>query len=257
MGKLFSNLTDTANLEKTTDRVGGGFEPFPSDVYTGKIKLAYVGKSSSSEARNITLIVDVAGKELRETIYITTGKGENFYVDKSDQKKRPLPGFELIDDICLLTTNAGLVDQDSEEKVVKIYDYTQRADVNTPVQCLTALHGQDVKLCVLREIVDKEKKNDAGEYVATGETRSQNKIYKAVHPETDKTVNEYRNEIDTATFLPAWLEMNKGKDRDLVKKGAAGTAAGITGTGRPGGVNMFGGASAAGTGAKKTLFGGK
>lgn len=250
MTKMFGNLTDTTKLEASEDRVGGGFEPFASGVYTGTIKLAYAGKAASSDAQNVTLHIDVNGREMRETIYITNRKGENFYPDKQDPKKKmPLPGFTTIDDICLLTTGEGLVEQETEEKVVKIYNFTERKELPTPVQCLTGLHGKEIMLGVLREIVDKEAKDASGNYAPTGETRTQNTIDKVFDPETKRTVNEFRNEVDSAEFYDAWLKKNDGQDRNKAKGVAAG-GAGAAGTGRPG-IGAAGGAQPE----KKKLFG--
>jgi hypothetical protein len=253
---MFQNLTDTAALQPTEDRLGGGFEAIASGAYTGTIKLAYVGKASASNAQSITLHIDVNGKEVRETIWITNKNGENTYADKKDAtKKHPIPGFVTVDDICLLATGAGLIAQETEEKIVKLYDFTARTEVNKPVQCLTALHGQVLKFGILREVVDKEAKDAAGVYQPTGETRTQNAIDKVFHPETSMTVNEYRNELTAAEFFPAWLKKNEGNDRNKAKGAAAG-GAGAAGTGRPG-AGMFGGAAGAGAaaGAKKLSFG--
>ena len=80
-----------------------------------------------------------------------------------------------------------------------------------------------------------------------GALKPQNTIDKAFHHETGRTVNEYRHEVETAEFLPAWIERNKGKDRNRAK-GLEGGTGGASGSGRPG---------AGGPGqqqAKKSLF---
>lgn len=247
MGKMFGGLTQTENLEESQDRLGGGFEAVPSDLYIGEIKLAYAGKSPKG-AQNVTLHVDIGGKELRETIYLTTKAGDNFYTDKDDAtKKHPLPGFTTVDDICLLTTGHSLIDQDTEEKVVKLYDFQERKELNKPVECLTALHGQQIALGVLRIDQDKNKKNDqTGEYEPTGETMTINEIDKVFHAETRRTVNEYKQEVESAEFAEAWVKKNQGKNRNKIKGGGAG-GAGSTGVGRPGAGNS--------PAPKKSLFG--
>jgi hypothetical protein len=239
MGKMFGNLTSTDNLEATTDRLGGGnFDPVPSGVYDATIMLAYVGQSQRSKSQSITIHADVGGKEVRETLWITTGEGLNYYPDKQDpNKKIPMASFVTVDDLCLLTTGLGLIEQDTEEKVVKIYNSAEQKEVPTPVQCLTGLHGQKVKLGILREIVDKQKKNPAGVYENTGETKTQNSIDKVFHPETGRTVNEYRQEVQAAEFMDAWSKKNTGNDR-MKAKGATGNGgAGGGGMGHPGAAN--------------------
>lgn len=232
MTKLFGNL-QTESLEEVGDRLGGGFEAVPSALYDATIKVAYAGQSQRG-ARNVTVIADLGGKEFRETIYITNTKGENFYADKQDaSKKMPLPGFTTIDDLCLLVTGMELAEQETEVKMVKVYSYDAKAEVPTEVQVLSALTGKPVKLGILREVVDRTKVDDSGIYQPTGETRTQNTIDKVFHPETGRTVSEYRHEVLTAEFLPAWQARNEGKDR-MKAKGLKAASGGDTGTGRPG-----------------------
>lgn len=236
---IFANMT-TTDLEAAGDRAGGGFEAIPSGVYEATVKVAYVGASSAadSKAQSITLVADIDGKELRETIWISNKAGANFYPDKNDpKKKQPLPGFTTIDDLCLLATGHPLAEQDVEEKVVKIYDYTEKKELPKPVSVITALLGKTVKLGVLRQIVNKQKKNDAGLYVNTDETRTENTIDKVFHAETSRTVTEYRQEVLTPEFHQVWSDKNSGKDRNRVKAGAPAGGIGLAGSGRPGGAS--------------------
>lgn len=235
MGKMFSGLT-TEGLEETTDRVGGGFEPLPSGIYDATIKIAFAGESKKG-AQSITLHCDINGAEFRNTVYITNAAGENFYVDKDDKtKKHQLPSFTLIDDICLLASGEGLADQETEEKVVKIYNFDEKREIPTGVPTLVALTGGKVKLAIQREIVDVEKKDGSGKYQPTGKTRAQNNIEKAMEIESGRTVNEYRNEIEEPEFMTTWDKRNTGKDRNKAKNasGDAGGGEGEGGSGRPG-----------------------
>lgn len=252
MTKMFGNLTGE-NLEQAQDRVGGGREITPTGVYDATVKMAYAGAAQSG-AQFVQLILDVNGQEVRETIYVTNRKGENFFVDKNDSKKKhPLPGFTLIDDICLFTTEEPLAEQEVATKTVKVYDFDKRTDVPTEVPVLVNLLEKPIKIALLRRIENKEKKGDDGNYHPTGETRTVNVFEKALHPETGRTVNEYRHGIETAEYQEAfkkrWIdEDGRGKDDDRSSRGGA--SAGASGTGRPGAA--AGGAAAS---PKKKLFG--
>lgn len=236
---MFSNMT-TENLETTEDSLGGGFEPVPSAVYDAVIKNMYVGESTSSKAKKITIIASAGGSEIREDIWFTNGKGENFYISKDEKKARlPLPGFTTIDDICLLVTGHPLSEAATEDKMVKIYNYTEKKDVPTQVPVLIDLIGKPIKLGVLRQIVNKQKKGDDGKYhnvMVEGkpETRAENTINKVFHAETGRTVNEYRHEIETPEFMTAWKERNDGKDKNKVKGGTSNSGSGSSGSGLPG-----------------------
>lgn len=248
---LFGNLTNDG-LEEAEDRLGG-FAPLETDIYTGPIKMAYAGQANSG-ARNVTLIVDHAGKEYRETIYITNKKGENFFLNKDDSKKKvPLPGFTIIDDICLVTTGKPLSEQEAEDKMVKVYDSEHKKEMPKSVPVLTELLGKTVSLAIVKTLENKNVKS-GDEYVASAETRYTNSIEKVFHTESQMTVAEARNNAEAAGFWNAWLERNKGKERDkrTIKDGQAGAV------GRPGSKSQSGPPIAGSQSSpRKSLFGAK
>jgi len=236
---LFDTLT-TEGLEESKDVAGGAYQALPSDIYSAVIKLAYAGKSRSSDARSVTFHADINGTEYRETVWITSGKGVNYYVSKEDGKTRiPLPGFSTIEELCLLATQEPLSAQTTEEKVVKLYNFEERKEVPTPVQVLTSLIGKEVNLGILREIVDKTARDDSGNYVPTGETRTQNVTSKVFHPESNKTVNEYRHEVKDPEFYETWIAQNQGKDRNRAKGASTTATKGASGNGRPEPAKLF------------------
>lgn len=225
----------TEGLEKTEDRVGGGFAAIATDVYDAKIGMLYITEAASG-AKAANLIATINGQEYKEIFYFTTRNGDIHYVDKQDAKKKhPLPGFTTLNDICLLVTGEALDAQDEhvEEKMVNIYNYDARKEVPTAVPVITSLTGGDIKLAITRIKEFKQKKDeDSGVYEDTLETRTINELSQVMHSDTGRTVNEYLHEVDPGEFMPAWLKAHQGKDRDktLGKTGGAGTS----GSGRPG-----------------------
>lgn len=245
---IFGNLTNEG-LEETTDRLGG-FQIRATDIYPATIKAAYAGQSAGG-ARNVTIVVELPDGEYSETIYVTNKKGENWFLNQNDKSKKvPLPGFTIIDDICLVTTGKPLSEQDSEEKVVKIYDFDERKELPKAVPMLVDLIGQTLFLGIVQQTVDKNQKNDStGEYEPTGETRDENVIEKVFHDPTKMTVVEARQGATEPVFFEKWLSKNKGNVRNKAK-GADGKG---TKSGRPGG-----GAPQSGAGGQKktsSLFG--
>lgn len=249
---VFSNLSNEG-LEETQDRLGG-FAALETDAYKGKVKVAYAIKSTGG-AQGVELTIEMEnGRDYRETCYVTNKKGENFFLNKNDQtKKVPLPGFTVIDDLCIVTTEKPLKDQDTEEKIVMVYDYEQRKDVQKSVPVLVDLIGKEVSLGIVKTVEDKTKKNESsGNYESTGETREINTIEKIFHEPTKLTVPEVRiataaGVAPEAAFYPAWVERNKGKTRDKSSKGGQNGS-----SGRPG----SNAAPTAGEGGqRKSLFG--
>lgn len=245
---IFGNLTNEG-LEETTDRLGG-FQFRATDIYPATIKAAYAGQSAGG-ARNVTVVVELPDGEYSETIYVTNKKGENWFLNQNDKSKKvPLPGFTTIDDICLVTTGKPLAEQDSEEKVVKIYDFDERKELPKAVPMLVDLIGQTLFLGIVQQTVDKNQKNEStGEYEPTGETRDENVIEKVFHDPSKMTVVEARQGATEPVFFEKWLSKNKGNVRNKTK-GADGKGAQ---SGRPGG-----GAPQSGNGGQKktsSLFG--
>ena len=245
---IFGNLTNEG-LEETTDRLGG-FQIRATDIYPATIKAAYAGQSAGG-ARNVTVIAELPDGEYSETIYVTNKKGENWFLNQNDKSKKvPLPGFTTIDDICLVTTGKSLAEQDTEEKVVKIYDFDERKELPKAVQMLVDLIGQPLFLGIVQQTVDKNQKNEStGEYEPTGETRDENVIEKVFHDPSKMTVVEARNGATEPVFFEKWLSKNKGNVRNKAKCADGNGAQ----SGRPGG-----GAPQSGNGGQKktsSLFG--
>jgi len=227
MTKMFGNLNDDG-LEHSGDRLGtGGVKE--SGPYQGIVKLAFAGKALASNAQSVTLHIDLNGYEYRETFWITNRSGENFYADKKDAtKKHPLPGYTSIDDVCLLTTGQPLTEQPTEEKVVNLYNFEARKDVPTTVPVLVDLLNKPITIGVIKQIVDKQQKNDAGTYVNTGETREENIVDKFFHTESRRTVTEIREGLEEPVFYDKWVAKNQDKTRNRAKGGGEGK------TGAPG-----------------------
>lgn len=246
---IFGNLT-SQGLEESQDRLGG-FQPLETDIYHGIIKALYAGQAASG-ARSVTLIADLGGKEYRETLYITNKNGENFFLNKHDKtKKVGLPGFIIVDDICLIATGNPLSEQETEDKVINVYNPETKKDEPKAVPMIIGAIGKPIALGIVRQTVNKNEKQ-GDEYVATAETRDENIIDKVYHPELKLTVSEARNGQTEAKFYDLWLERNKGvtRDRREIKDGSAGAPGA-----KPGAPTAGGAAAAAAP--RKSLFGNK
>jgi hypothetical protein len=224
---LFGNLKSDG-LEESQDRLGGNFGAVDTDIYSGTIKALYAGKSTSSEARSVSIILETNGREYREVFWVTNGKGENFFLNKDDKtKKVPLPGFTIVDDICLVATGKPLAEQEAEDKVIKLYDSEVKKELPKSVPMITEAIGKPISLGVLKQIVNKNVKNEqTGKYEPTAESREENVTDKVFDTESKLTVVEARAGSTEAAFWGGWLERNKGKTRDRrsIKEGEAGAA---------------------------------
>lgn len=244
---MFGNLT-TDGLQESQDRLGG-ISVFNTDIYIGTVKALYAGKSSGG-ATSVTLIADLNGKEYTETLYVTNKDGQNWFANKQDNtKKVPLPGFTVVDDICLIATGEPLAAQETEEKVVKVWDSEAKKEMPKSVPMIIAALGKPIALGIQKTLANKQTKVGT-EYVPNAETREENHIDKVYHPEMKLTVAEARAGQDVAQFWDAWLLKNKDQVRDkrTIKDGEVGSSGAPTKAApKPG--------TPAGQPARKSLFG--
>lgn len=240
MNNLFGNAAaELSGTEKEKD-VLGGRSLLPTDVYDGKLEVVYITKSTGG-AQAFNFVVDINGKKVRDTIYVTNREGGVTY--SKDGKKYPLPGYSLVNALCKLTVGKEIPQLTFENKLVKIYNFELKKEVATEVPVAVELVGENVCLGIefLRE--NKNAKDQAGNYVATAETRDSNVIARVFHTKTGQTAAEYDAQAP-AEFKGLWLKEFQGKIRDRSKAVAGGAA--------PAAAAASGGAAAP----KTSLFGG-
>lgn len=225
---MLSNLNYDASKSEDKDILGSGATT-PSDVYLGTIKVAYYSKAASGAiAVNLDIALD-AGRNHRETIYISNRKGEFTYTDSRTNEAKYLPGFVSIDSLCLLTVGQPLVNVDKqvETKTLNIYNFEQRKEIPTDVPVLMPLVGKRVKLGLLEVRENKTKKNDStGKYNPINEPRQYNTIDKFFRESDDRTTEEIKAKIAKAEFINKWTEKHQGKLNDKYKE--------VSGTGNAG-----------------------
>lgn len=244
---MFENLKTDDAVIADKDVIGGNsFGPLETDVYDFTIEVAYVDQSAGG-AMNLNLwLKDRQGNSLRQTVYMTSGTakgGKNTYEVKGKDGKptgerRYLPGFTVANDLCLLAIGKEIADLTAEEKVLNIFNFDLKKEVPTKKQVLTALTGAEISLGVVKQLENKNAKNDQGAYVPTGEYREVNEIDKVFRTKDDMTVSEITAESTEAVFRAKWLEKNKGvtrnktgnKDAVATPKGGAAATTGATPT---------------------------
>ena len=221
---LLKNLTSDATIANEKDSIGGS-RLLNSGLYLFTVTLAYI-QVAASGAIGLVLGLKSAAGEVRQTVYMTSGKdkgGKNYY--EKDGVKNYLPGFLLANSLALLTVGKEISELDTEKKVVKVYSAEAKGEIPTQVDMLTDLIGKEILGGVIKQTVDKSKKNDAGVYVPTGETREENELDKFFRASDRMTTAEIRAQSTEASFAATWEGKWKDLTRDKTsKKGAAGTA---------------------------------
>jgi len=216
---FLKNLKSDETIQNESDNLGGA-GLLDSDAYLLDIKLAYITTADSGAvALNIRATTE-DGKEVRQQFYMTSGTakgGKNHYEDKNGEKKY-LPGFLTANALALLTTGKEISEQDTEEKVVALWSSTAKAEVPTKVPMLMDMLGKQVIAGVIKQTVDKTKKNEAtGQYEATGETKEENEIDKLFQASTRRTTAEIRAGAQEGAFIDSWIAKWKGKVKNKAK----------------------------------------
>jgi hypothetical protein len=221
---MLATLTTDNTIADEKDSVGGT-GPLESGLYTCTVNTAYITKSGGGAMGLVLNLKTEANKEIRQTLWMTSGtaKGCKNYYEK-DGEKHYLPGFNHANSLALLTVGKEISALDTEQKVVKAYSPEAKAEVPTKVDMVMDLLGKEILVGVIKQTVDKTKKNEAtGVYEATGETRDENEIDKLFRAKDRMTTAEIRAQAETAAFADSWEAKWSGKTKEKAK-GAAGTA---------------------------------
>lgn len=209
---LLSMMKQTkGEVVENKDKVSPAFGVLDTDIYDATLDLAFTRRSANG-AIGLELHFTLAdGYKYKETPWLTNRNKETTYM--RDGKAHRLPGYTLANNLALITTGADIVNQDTEEFVVKLYNYDMGVEQNTTVDALKEMMGNKVKLAIRKTLEFKRAANAQGVYEDTKDTREVNEIV-AVMDVEGFTVQELYDELDAPIFAPAWLEANQGKVRD-------------------------------------------
>lgn len=229
---ILANLTSDDTIAGEKDSVGGFI--LDSNIYGGKVELAYIKTAPSGALALAFSIKTTDGKNVRGDFWMTSGtaKGcKNYYEDKKGDKQY-LPGYIMANALCLLTTGKEINQLEPEEKVIGLYNKEAKAEMPTKVPMLTEVVGQDIAFGLLKQLEDKTEKNpnwnpagpkdkNNSEYIPTGETRETNEVDKFFKADTLQTTAELRAGAD-ASFHTTWKNKWEGKVKDKTDKDAKG-----------------------------------
>lgn len=216
---MLKDIKATNEVTEEKDTLGKGGFLWDSDVYPVTIKLAYLDQYPSGAYNVNCIFVDEDGKELEWKEGITNAEGEDFYVDENTGKERILRGMLKANSLCDIALGKTLIELNETPGTVEIYDFDLKERVPQERGLLKQLHGKRVVIGVIREIVDRNAKNDAGKWEPTGKTREASRVDKFFYP--DGTTRPEKAAGKPAEFIDKWKAEWKGKvvDRTKAQKG--------------------------------------
>ena len=227
---LFKSKANDSDVTQEKDTLGGS-RLFNSGIVDFIIESAFITFSAGGAmAFNAHLKDKVSGNIFRVLEWVTSGdeKGnKNTYTN--DKGTFYLPGYNIANAITQLAADMVLQDISEDDLIVKnikLWNGKEKKEVITEVNMVEELIGKPITVGVLKCIVDKTAKNDAGKYVATGETREENQIGKIFHTETGFTVQELKAGVEEGQdpkFRSEWAEKYTDQVQDKSSKDAKAT----------------------------------
>jgi hypothetical protein len=234
MTNTFDLFASDADTEESGDVLpSAGFGPLDTGLYKMGITLAYLSESKNG-AHGLNLHLknaDGSGPVVRQTLWMTSGKAKgqrNSYVDDNGVKHK-LPGMEQADNLHALLTGVMLIDADSDEKTVKLWNPATSKEENTPVTIIKGLMNQPVLIGLHKNrdnkmILDKV----TNKYVPdpSGKDRVYNEINKFFDADTGLTYAEKKAKTTDPAYLAKWKEtFDSTYVRDRYKEVEGGIAA--------------------------------
>lgn len=224
---LFANMKRKDDIEAPKDTLGGGSYTRPSDIYLAVVKVAHAFTTDKG-AQGITVEFQLQDESTyKETFYVSNRNGQNF--SEKNGKTFYMQGFVTVDELCALATEKYLADQETADKLIKVYDYDAGGETEKEMPVLVELTGKKVYLAIQEVKQFKKVKQADNSWVETEETQNVNQISKVFNQ--DKfTVNELMDQADEPEFFDKWKEKYEGEVYDKTKgkkpKGAKGSGVG-------------------------------
>lgn len=238
---LLSGFKTDESIANEQDSVGNG-GAIDTGIYGFKVAMAYVMTSKGGATGVVLHLKTVDNREVRQTLWISSGdsKGNKNYYETKDGERRYLPGFNLFQSLCLLTVGKDVHEMDTENKTINVYSPEAKKEVATEMPVLMDLLDQEVFAGVFKQTVDKTQKNEAGDYIPTGETRDENELDKFFRAEDKLTTAEIRAGVEEAVFYDTWSKKWTGVTRDKTSKdsGKAGAPAAASNIGQTAATSM-------------------
>lgn len=208
---FLSNVKVDKSAAGEQDRLPGSV--LESGTYLATVKGAY-GDESKNGAKCVVFEFSIDGQPYKETLYITNREGSTSY--KANDKSYLLPGYIHVDNICHFSTGKGILEQETQRKLVKIYDFESQQNKEVERDILVDLIGRKVVLGI-RLVKDYKNELINGKYTPVDEIRESNQIDK-VFNQDGFTREEKQEGKEKPEFLDKWESSYKGKVQDKTKK---------------------------------------
>ena len=223
---ILDNIENDKTIKPQSDAMQSGFGTLESGIYDFTIEMMYVDETKNGAAAVHFDFVSQKGERFSTIQYITGGKAKkqrNYYMDKNDEKQY-LPGFNLVNNLCIMSEGTPVLDQETVIKTLELYDYTAREKIPQKKEVFESMRGQAITIGVIKQTVNKSKADGNGGWIKTAETKDENVIGKVFQAETGLIMDEITAGTTEAITKGKWDAQNTGKTKDKTEAVKAGGA---------------------------------
>lgn len=208
---------NTGGAKQETESVGDGRIIFDSAIYPAKIKQAYLDAYDSG-ARFASITLDIDGKDYKERLLITNGKGESFWSDR-DGNPVKYSGLVRLEELAFAAGFPNLQATNVAPATIRAWDKDAKAFVlRQHATVMTGLQGKEVLVALQKVNQNKQKKNlDTNEYEKLNEEEQINQIDKFANLQGQTQLEAAKN-VNPPTFMGAWKERWSGKVKTTFKQ---------------------------------------
>lgn len=218
--------------EKASDSLGGSVFLVDSGLHKMTIDVAYLSEAKSG-AIGLNLHLKGNGSFVRQTLWIKSGhaKGNTTFYKNAKGEKQNLPGFSQANQLVqlLVDMDKNIIDMatQTEDKIIKLYSYDAKGDVDTKVEMIPDLLNKEVVIGMHKQAVEKTAFNQATKQydpvtdnagrVYTVDRNEINKIFDA----DGLSVAEREGGLTKPAFANTWADKWEGEvvDKTSAKTG--------------------------------------
>ena len=229
MANLFENLEidETIEVEEQTVRKEITWIK-DTGAYTVAVSMFRFGESDGGAQFFEITLETKDGAKISEKEYFSSKAGKTTYAVKDRATgaltgdHKDLPGMAKLKSISRSLTGDP-VDwmKNSETKIIPIYNFDKKADIDTECTVFVGALGQEAEILVQRTLYDKDEPNAAGKYVPVAKVVARSEIVAWLDPVTHKTYSESASGSEAKSYeqFQANLASNPVKDKRKLSKG--------------------------------------
>lgn len=194
-----------------------------SDIYSATIDLAYLEKAASGSLQ-MHVVFKTDTSTVRDRFTLTSGdakQNRNYYIDQKGVQ-RPLPDLLRAHHLARVAVDKGLDQLTTQEKTIKLYDFSAQEERPVKKEVFVDLIGKDVQLGLLK-VVQNKRVQQGSVWVDTDETKEVNEVNKFFNSDGQTATEQAANE--PGSFREKWLTKNQGTVVNRAKKGSTASSA--------------------------------